>query len=218
MPSPVDICNLALGRIGNRGNIASIDPPERSVEAERCAKFYPIARDAVLEFPTNGWRFATTRATLAAHDLDPIGGWRFAYSLPRDCLKALAVLDALSCEGARPAGYVIETEPLTGDQVIYTNVEDAILRYTMRVEDSSRFAPLFVEALATWLGSYLAGAMIQGTTGMKIADGLMTKAQAQATKAAASDANSESSNAYRDHVPDSFRARTGEHLDTWPRY
>ena len=56
MASAVDICNLALGHIGNKAEITAIVPPDGSAEAAQCGKFYPIARDECLsEFD---WGFA----------------------------------------------------------------------------------------------------------------------------------------------------------------
>ena len=49
MASEIAICNLALSHLGDAANIASIDPPEGSAQAEHCATFYPIARDSLLE-------------------------------------------------------------------------------------------------------------------------------------------------------------------------
>lgn len=49
MASEVDICNLALARLGDNATVASIDPPEGSAQAEHCARFYAIARDSLLE-------------------------------------------------------------------------------------------------------------------------------------------------------------------------
>ena len=49
MASEVDICNLALGHLGDNATVASLNPPEGSVQAQHCARFYPIARDALLE-------------------------------------------------------------------------------------------------------------------------------------------------------------------------
>ena len=63
MASEVEICNLALSHLGDTATVASSDPPEGSAQAEHCARFYPIARDALLEM--QNWKFATRRATLA---------------------------------------------------------------------------------------------------------------------------------------------------------
>ena len=60
MASEVDICNLALSHLGDTATIASLDPPEGSAQAEHCARFYPIARDSLLEM--HAWGFATSRA------------------------------------------------------------------------------------------------------------------------------------------------------------
>ena len=56
MASEVDICNLALGHLGDNATVSSISPPEGSAQAEHCARFYPIARDALLEM--HNWNFA----------------------------------------------------------------------------------------------------------------------------------------------------------------
>ena len=45
MATEVDICNLALAHLGDDATIASIKPPEGSAQAEKSARFYPIARD-----------------------------------------------------------------------------------------------------------------------------------------------------------------------------
>jgi hypothetical protein len=43
MASEVQICNLALSRIGEDGSIISLDPPEGSEHAAACAAFYQRA-------------------------------------------------------------------------------------------------------------------------------------------------------------------------------
>lgn len=100
--SEVTICNLALGHLGDTANIASLT--ERSVQAQLCARFYPIARDALLEMST--WGFATRRVKLAlvanptlaiAQGVDAtadMGTWRYAYALPSDVINAIAVISA----------------------------------------------------------------------------------------------------------------------------
>ena len=63
MASEVDICNLALGHLGDNATVSSISPPEGSAQAEHCARFYPLARDALLEM--GYWNFAMRRVALA---------------------------------------------------------------------------------------------------------------------------------------------------------
>lgn len=100
--SEVDICNLALSHIGDTAAVASIRPPDSSLQAQLCARFYPVARNALLEM--GAWGFATRRVLLAlvtnptlaiAQSIDPNanrGTWRFAYALPSAVINVLAVL------------------------------------------------------------------------------------------------------------------------------
>ena len=57
MATEVDICNLALAHLGDDATIASLSPPEGSAQAEKAARFYPIARNTLLEMHT--WNFAS---------------------------------------------------------------------------------------------------------------------------------------------------------------
>ena len=59
MASEVQICNLALSRIGEDGSIISLDPPEGSEHAAACAAFYQRALGSLLE--SHDWSFATMR-------------------------------------------------------------------------------------------------------------------------------------------------------------
>lgn len=177
MASDVDICNLALAHLGDTATVASLDPPEGSAQAEHCARFYPIARDSLLELHT--WGFSTRRTTLA---LLGTGGpeWDYAYAQPAGALNIIAVLppDATddysmqfgsgvpaSAGGAYvPQAYSCEVDG-AGNDVILTDQANATLRYTGVVTDTSRFSPLFVMALSWHLASMLAGPMLKGDAG-----------------------------------------------------
>ncbi|QII84260.1 hypothetical protein G3T20_05810 [Bordetella hinzii] len=176
MASEVDICNLALSHLGDEATVASIDPPEGSPQAGYCARFYPAARDALLEM--HAWGFAMRRVQLA---LLPShwSAWQFAYARPSDTLKLLAVLppDAPDDYDLAPLGALGGLSSLRGPQpysaevdaggrsVIYTDQPDAVLRYTALVRDTTKFSPLFVMALSWHLASLLAGPMLKGDVG-----------------------------------------------------
>lgn len=185
MPSVVDICNLALSHLGDTGTVASIDPPEGSAQSEHCARFYPIARDTLLEM--HPWNFATRRATLALLDV-PTWTWEYAYSLPSNTVKVLSVLPSHVDDDLESEPY--ETEAgADGSPVIRTNLAEATVRYTMRVEDPTRFSPLFTEALTRLLAAYLAGPVIKGDAGRKAGLAQMQLFQQMASRAMVSDAN-----------------------------
>lgn len=185
MASVVDIVNLALSHLGEDATVSSIDPPEGSAEAEHAAMFYPQARDALLEM--HEWRFATKRVLLALTASDTFE-WSYAYALPANMLRALAVLPETA--SAEDDGEDFDQQLDADDvQIILTNCEDASLKYTARVTDTTRFPPLFVETLAWLLAAHLAGPLIKGEQGRAVAKGCLQMFTAFLTQAKVSDAN-----------------------------
>ena len=181
MASDVDICNLALAQLGDAAAVQSINPPDQSAQAGHCARFYPIARDALLEMHT--WGFATLRVQLA-QVANPFPQWQYAYVAPSDAINYLEVLDSNAPDdysvGIQMAGTVpyapasgvgiytpqpFQVESLGDQEVILTNQANAMLRYTHSVADTAEFSPLFVQGLATLLASHLAGPVLKGAEG-----------------------------------------------------
>ena len=184
MASEVDICNLALGHLGDNATVASLEPPEGSAQAEHCARFYPIARDALQEM--HSWNFCTKRISLALIDGVSYSQWKYVYAEPSGVISALSVLppeaaDDYSAaipmpytqtEHGHPTGlgiytqqpFVIETDDM-GRSLILTNQENAILHYSSITVDTTKFPPLFVMALSWQLASMLAGPILKGDVG-----------------------------------------------------
>lgn len=166
MATEVSICNLALSHLGDEATVASIDPPEGSAQAEHCASFYPVARDSLQEM--HAWGFCTTRKALALLSEEPLTGWQLAYVRPSAAVRVLGIYPAGVLDDNDPQPF--ETEVLTdGTEVIYTNTEDAVCRYTFRVTDPSKFSPLFTETLSWLLASHLAGPILKGKNGAAMA-------------------------------------------------
>lgn len=204
MSSEVDICNVALGYLGDDATVASLSPPEGSAQAAHCARFYPIARDSLLEM--HSWGFATKRSSLALLAATPPSPWAYQYAQPADALNLLAILapDAtddtstalvpfggIACAGIgayTPQPFTEEIND-TGASVIYTNQQYAVLRYTALMSDTTKFSPLFTEALAWLLASKLAGPVLKGETGMQGAIACLKQFREWFAKATESDAN-----------------------------
>ncbi len=185
MASVVDIANLALAHLGDDANVASINPPEGSAQAEHCARFYPVARDALLEM--HDWTFATRRATLKALNKDTFN-WDYAYAYPSGALRILTVLPAEA--SPEDDGEEFETDTDTdGTALIRSNLDDASVRYTISVSDTTKFPPLFTSALTWLLASYLAGPVVKGDAGRAEAKRCMMMFQAFLAQARISDAN-----------------------------
>lgn len=185
MSSEVEICNLALSHLGDSATVASIDPPEGSAQAEHCARWYPVARNALLEM--HDWSFATRRVVLAELVRNDTA-WRHAYARPADALKILAVLPSGATDDSAACPFDTETDAADND-IIMCDQAGAIARYTRIVTDSSRFSPLFVTTLGWFLSTYLAGPVLKGDSAVKIANANMSKAMAFLTQARLSDAN-----------------------------
>lgn len=215
--SEVTICNLALSNLGDVATVASINPPEASIQAQLCSRFYPVARNALLEM--NAWGFATRRVALAVLT-PPVSAcarpWRYTYAVPNKTVNVLAILpkdapdDYEAWYGPTekehyppyPQGYVpvpgpgmyipqpytIETNT-DGSQIILTNVCDAVMRYTTIVEDTTKFSPLFTVALSWLLASMLAGPLLKGDAGAAEATRCMEMFKVFESEAEASDSN-----------------------------
>lgn len=206
MATEVDICNLALALLGDSATVSSIDPPEGSPQAGHCARFYPMARDSFLEM--HAWGFASKRATLALSTVTS-AQWAYVYFAPNGMLNVLGVFDPAAPDdimtgiplsdaatGTLPVGsgvftpqpYVLESND-NGDQLIYTNQQDAVLHYTGKIVNAAKFSPLFVDALAWLLASKLAGPIIKGDAGVKAAQAAYNAFLAAKGMAITSDAN-----------------------------
>jgi hypothetical protein len=151
---PVDICNLALTKLG-QPRIGSIDPPYTNaygVEPD-CGFIYPIARD--MELRKNLWSFSRSRVILAADATNPVFGtddderddqgpsWAdevpmdtpqiFRYKVPNDFIRAIKMK--------------YEQRRIEGQYILTYEDSPINFEYIARV-DPSLFDPLFVDALA----------------------------------------------------------------------
>lgn len=222
MASEVDICNLALGHLGDNATVSSISPPEGSAQAEHCSRFYPIARDALLEM--HYWNFTMRRVNLA-EVTNSWPEWKHAYALPADSINIIAVMppEAYNDYSTKfvptdtpgfahnyspmiaagryvPQPFSVETMA-DGSHVLYTDQEKAMLRYTAYVTDTTLYSPLFVMTLSWQLAAMLAGPIIKGDAGSAEAKRCTQMAMGYLSQAEVSDSNQ--------------RRNTIEHIVPW---
>lgn len=191
MASEVDIANLALARLGDNATIASIDPPEGSAQAEHAARFYPIARNSLLEM--HAWSFATKRIQLA-QVTNESSTWDYAYAVPSGMINAIAVqapdagddyvvalADQYLPDYVRSTTFYAQRTPQpfdiemssSGQEIILTNQKDAVLRFQYLETDTTKFTPLFTDALSWLLASYMAGPILKGDEGRQVSAQMM---------------------------------------------
>lgn len=199
MASKIDIWNTALSNIGHKANI--VDPDETSAEANHCRRFYPLALAMTLERFT--WSFATRRAALAQVE-NPIQHWMFAYGLPNPFVAVRAILPPQCTDDSFEQPYAIETDD-NGDLVLYTNQQDAVVKYTTLVEDTTKFTPNFVLAVAADLASMLVGPIPKDT---RKRQEMQQLAIYYTGLAAANDANNgQQMDTYKTFTPDHLKGR-----------
>ena len=126
-------------------------------------------------------------ATLAQLDVES-WGWAYAYAKPSGIIRALAVLPADASPDAEGQEFEIESAS-DGTGLIFTNQEDATLRYTAQVTDTAQYSPLFTDTLARLLSAYLAGPVLKGEAGAAMAKACMQSFMALLSIAKVSDAN-----------------------------
>lgn len=147
MASEIEICNIALLRVGVSRTINSFD--EKSKEAGICRAFYYHVRDALLsDFP---WRFAQKNKSLALLESSQIG-WSYAYRYPADCLRIIKIISWLrNPTPAQSIQYQIGSDDK--GRIILTDQEVAEISYVSQITNPANLDPLFVDAMA-WKLAY----------------------------------------------------------------
>lgn len=212
--SDVVICNLALSHIGSDALLSSINPPDGSVESGYCSRYYPVARQELIEM--HPWTFSKTRAVLALLSTNPSATWAYAYTEPADLVQPQRILttSTLDAYGFFPFGGLLRADEValftergsadfeSENGVILTNEQSAVLLYTRDVTDTSRFTAGFTVALSYLVASYLAGPIIKGSEGTNAALKMRQVATMKAREAMANDANSsvEGNNFVPEHI------------------
>jgi len=136
--SKSEICNLALSRLGNFGDISDIDTPTNSQE-QVFAKWYDVIRQKVLKSMVPN--FAMRRRTVAQLATTPAFGYGYAYEYPDNCLKVLGIDESQE----KKNDYAIENNQILTDE----NAEDGLpIRYIFDEEDVSKFTDDFVMLLS----------------------------------------------------------------------
>ncbi|WP_206169522.1 hypothetical protein [Variovorax guangxiensis] len=208
MASEVDISNLALSYLGDEAEVTSIKPPDGTAQAAHCGRFYPMARNELLEM--HPWSFAVVRVSLNVIASGAPSEWAFAYALPAKYLRALAILLPDALDDKHGEDFIVESDQ-DGNGVIYTNVEAATLRYVRLVEDPTKFTPGFTSALARLLASKLAGPILKGATGMQVAQAQLKIFLVELANAKTQDSNSGQRSSYRTRLSSTELARGGVH-------
>lgn len=146
MASQTDIVNMALIKIG-QGTLSSID--EDTPTGTKLRTIYNIVLDEALAAgPENGWKFATTRATISVDATAPDSQYDYRYKLPDGLLRVCQV----HVEGVDYTDWVRE-----GQYILTNQIDDEIhMTYVQRVTTTGLMPPHFIKAFYTMLAYHLA--------------------------------------------------------------
>lgn len=187
MVAVLSIWNLALSHLGDKAGLSSASAPYASRNAELCGMYWPLARQLAISKTKPSW--SRKRITLALVDLGEYqpSQWAYTYTKPADALKVTGIYaaDGGYDEDSKTAVF----EEASEASVIYTNVETAVGRYICDVEDSSKYHPEFATGVSWLLAAYLAGPIVKGSEGMKLAEAFEKKAWAYFGLSETEDAN-----------------------------
>ena len=141
MASIVEICNGSLNQLGAT-TILSLT--EDSKNARLCNQRFTQVRDAV--FRSHPWNCLQKRVELATDTDAPAWGFKFAYTLPADCLRLLRILDYDS-------NYKVE------GRKILSNTSSMKILYIGRITDPNEYDESLRETLSAALGADIAFAV-----------------------------------------------------------
>lgn len=196
MTSQVAIINLALGKLAQDKGISALS--DQSKEARVFGKLWEPIRDLVLSDRVWPWALKAQLLAVQAEDASP--GWQYRYARPNDCITAVAITDESGLRSlrrlsswcdpvlCRPFRYEFEQAYGVDGTSLQTDLEQAWLVYTARVEDAGRYPPHFTEALACRLASEAAPQII-GDAGLSNQSQLLQKYEYALSNAGAHDRN-----------------------------
>lgn len=199
MFTQVAICNLALGNIGAKANIASLT--ENSKEAFECNRVYDECLEALLR--AHHWQFA--KATAQLNDIGtPPPQWAYRYAYPTECVRIRRVTDGTRDRDGSDPG--VEFEVISGLTVstrsVVTDLNPAYAEYTRRMTDPVAYPADFASALSWLIGAHIAWPLSADASVQAAAQQNYVFALNQA---AAADANEQQGRRHR--KPDWIRAR-----------
>lgn len=197
MTDALSIWNLALSHLGKKAGLSSASPPHESVEAQRCAIYWPLARRFAITKSKPSW--ARRRGALEEVELGTAqpSQWTYTYKHPATALEMIGVYEpeAVADPDAKSAVH----ESNATEKLIYSNVYQAVGRWLIDEENTGVYTPAFTIGVSWLLASYLAGPTIQGENGMKVAEMAEQKAMAYLNLSETHDANqSQRAEVFRD--------------------
>lgn len=178
LQTDVEVANLAL--IGFLGKTGISSMTQTSVEAQRSAFFYPMARDEIAQ--ASNWTFLRERAVLAEVTNTQTAAWLKAYDFPSRAMKLMYL--------SEPAWPLIPVKDYTIEGgKIFTNLSEARALYiTLEGKTPADWPMHFSKAVAAKMAELMAPSMTRRSSDV---DAMRTMAAQELAKAIEIDASTE---------------------------
>lgn len=158
MSSKIEICNLALGFLGE-APIADMDA--QTPAAQFCKLYFrPALSELLREHP---WNFATAREKLTPLEAPAAFAreYKCAYAYPALCLNLHFLIDE---HGQKDRDFMLAFD--VSRTIILSNLADAVAAFTRYVDDSTRFDPAFGMAFARKMQCMLVKPLLKNNTSL----------------------------------------------------
>ncbi len=142
--SVTDICNAALGLVGAADLANYEDAADRSTEALKCRRYYPLIREVVFE--AHPWKCISRRVSLTATTTAPAWGYSYAYPLPADYVRMVGMDDPR--RKYKVQGRILQTDESPAD-----------LEYVWLDADTTHYSGMLIRCLVLNLAYELALAL-----------------------------------------------------------
>lgn len=141
MASSIEICNLALGFLGQNPILNLLDP--QNSQEQLCAQYYDPARRAVLEEVE--WTFAVKRVIIEGDTLAPEWGYQNRHILPGDLLRIVF------CDNQNNERRYTDFDWRMEDGAVVADASKIFVRYVADIIDTNKFSANFIQCLAARL-------------------------------------------------------------------
>lgn len=155
MASMIEICNLALGFLG--------EPPVADLNEQRpaaryCKLYLRPALEALLR--DHPWNFAQDRERLTSIDVPDgwAGQYKHAYVMPAQCVRLHHLVTAGGCR--------VRCFALTdhgGRTLVLTSLENAVAEFTRLIDDANHYDALFSQVFARKLQCLLVKPLLKSS-------------------------------------------------------
>ena len=139
--SKIEVCNLALSRIG-QNSISSLED-DSSVQAQFCNMVYEQSKSALLA--QYNWTFAISSAKLVKVDNteDDFKEYTYKYALPEGFLRLMCLYDNNNHEIVP----VPNTKPIfkLEGKYIFSDFSDCKLKFIKDMDAVAEFSPMFID-------------------------------------------------------------------------